>query len=199
VKYALVLKNIFDVLPIIVHLGLSAAVLFLCVQVNRLIAKEIFQRLYFKEELFMPTTSHLLYSNRFYETESKNEIRARIKRSYGIDLLNKDEEKENELKARKLIAGAVSQIRISLNGNKMLLQHNIEYGFWRNLIGGSLLAVCFCIAIYFYGLDAHTNDLKLTGIICFIVYLIPVLLSKLIIRSYGKYYAKILFEQFLSL
>ena len=187
------------VFPVIAHLGLSAAIIFLCVQINRLIAKEIFQRLYFKEELFMPTTNHLLGSNKYYEDSIKAKIKNKIKERYQIILLNEVEENQNESKARKLIASSVSQIRISLKGNIMLLQHNIEYGFWRNLIGGCVLAVLFCITIYFFGINTKMNDLQIIGIIGFAIYITPILLSKVIIEFYGKYYSKILYEQFLSL
>ncbi|MBS1753570.1 MAG: hypothetical protein KF741_13195 [Ferruginibacter sp.] len=199
VQYHDALKNIYDVLPIIAHLGLSAAVIFLCVQINRLTAKEVFQRLYFKEELFMPTTSHLLFNNTHYIGSIKNKIREKIHSKFDISLLNAQDEQEDEIKSRKLIATAVSQIRIALKGNAMLLQHNIEYGFWRNLIGGCLWAVIFSAVIFFYGMHYHLQDLKVIGIICFSIYLVPILLSKIIINYYGRYYSKILYEQFLSL
>ncbi len=199
VEYQDALKNVFDVLPIIAHLGLSAAIIFLCVQINRLLAKEIFQRLYFRDELNMPTTNHLLWKNTYYDEAVKRRIRDRMNEKFGISLLSSHEEEQDEIKARKLILTCVSQIRIALTGNQMLLQHNIEYGFWRNLIGGSVLAVIFSALIYFYGNHNHLNDLKTIGIILFFIYLIPIILSKPIINYYGKYYSKILYEQFLSL
>jgi len=199
VQYHDALKNIYDVLPLIAHLGLSAAVIFLCVQINRLVAKEVFQRLYFKEELFMPTTSHLLFSNTHYIDSIKNKIRDKISSKFDISLLNALDEQHDEMKSRKLIATGVSQIRIALKGNDMLLQHNIEYGFWRNLIGGCLWAVMFSAATFVYGMQYYLHDLKTIGIICFVIYLMPILLSKLIINYYGRYYSKILYEQFLSL
>jgi hypothetical protein len=199
VEYQEALKNVYDILPIITHLGLSAAIIFLCVQVNRLLAKEIFQRLYFREELNMPTTNHLLWKNNYYDVSVKKKIRDKMNEKFGISLLGSGEEQQDETKARKLIISSVSQIRIALKGNSMLFQHNIEYGFWRNLIGGCVLAVMFSIAIYFYGRQNRLNDLTTIGIILFSVYLIPIVLSKPIIRYYGKYYSKILFEQFLSL
>ncbi len=199
VKYNDALKNIYDVLPIITNLGLSTAIIFLCIQINRLIAKEIFQRFYFREELFMPTTNHIMVKNIFYAEPIKNDIRNKIKDKFSITLLDSNEEQQNENNARKVIAAAVSQIRIALKGNSMLLQHNIEYGFWRNLIGGSLLSVLFSAVILFYGNYYHLPDLKTAGLICLIIYIIPILLSKLIINYYGRYYSKILYEQFLSL
>lgn len=199
VKYHDALTKIYDVLPLIAHLGLSAAIVFLCVQINRLLAKEIFQRLYFKEELFMPTTSHLLFNNTHYLGSIKNKIRDKISSKFDISLPNAQEEEQDEIKSRKLIATGVSQIRIALKGNAMLLQHNIEYGFWRNLIGGCVWAVIFSGAIFFYGMHYQLQDLKTIGIICFVIYLVPILVSKLIINYYGRYYSKILYEQFLSL
>ncbi|MCW3091407.1 MAG: hypothetical protein JWP81_2476 [Ferruginibacter sp.] len=199
VEYNDALKNIYDILPIVAHLGLSTAVIFLCIQINRLIAKEVFQRMYFKEELFMPTTTHIMVKSVFYAETIKNKIRSKIEAAFSVTLLTAREEQQNETNARKLIATAVSQIRIALKGNTMLLQHNIEYGFWRNLIGGSLVAVIFSAAIFFYGYHYGQQDLKAISIICLIIYAIPIFLSKLIINYYGKYYSKILYEQFLSL
>jgi hypothetical protein len=199
VEYYNALKNVFDVLPIITHLGLSTAVIFLCVQINRLLAKEIFQRLYFKEETHMPTTNYLLWKNDFYEDSIKLKIRDKIQHRFGITLLTIAEEQQNENRARRLIATAVSQIRISLKGNKMLFQHNVEYGFWRNLIGGCVLAVIFYAITFFYGRSNGLSDLKVLGFIACTIYLLPIIFSKLIIKKYGQYYAKILYEQFLSI
>ncbi|MET3129584.1 hypothetical protein ABID42_004710 [Arcicella rosea] len=200
VEFAIPLKNIYDILPLITHLGLSAAIIFLLVQINRFVAKEIFQRWYFRDELYMPTTNNLLMNNNtYYPIAIKNKIRDKILAKFQIELLSADEEQQNCDNARKLIVTAVSQIRNVLRGNEMLLQHNIEYGFWRNLIGGSLIALFFSAIIIWYGYSNNLPDQITIGLISFIVFLIPIILSKVIIRNYGKYYAKILYEEFLSL
>lgn len=198
VQYADILKNVYDILPFIAHLGLSGAIIFLCVQINRIVAKEIFQRLHFREELFMPTTNHLLISNTYYPITVKEKIRSKIKKEFKIILADAQSEAQDENNARKIIATAVSQIRNTLRDNNLLLQHNIEYGFWRNLIGGSLIAVIFSISIFCYGVYNKLEDQLFIGIICFFLYLIPIILNKYIIRRYGNYYSKILYEQFLS-
>ncbi len=199
VKYSDAFSNIYDVLPFIAHFGLSAAIIFLCVQINRLVAKEIFQRLYYREELFMPTTNHILLSNNFYDSAIKTKIREKIQNKFDIALPDIQEEQGDTDRARKVIAAAVSQIRIALKGNSMLLQHNIEYGFWRNLIGGCVLAIAFSLLTYFFAKQNGWDGIKTIGIICFVIYLMPVLLSKYIIKRFGLYYSKILYEQFLSL
>lgn len=199
VEYYDALKNVFDVLPLLTHLGLSAALIFLCVQINRVIAKEIFQRVFFNDELNMPTTNHLLWKSIYYDLAVKKKIREKMTEKFGIILLSPEEEGQDEPKARNLIMTCVGQVRIALRGNSMLLQHNIEYGFWRNLIGGALLALIFSAAIFVYGITNGFTDLITIGILLFGIYLMPILISKMIIRKYGNYYSKILYEQFLSL
>ena len=193
------LEKIHTALPTITYVTFSGAIIFLLVQINRFLSKEIFQRLYFQDEINMPTTDFLLKSNNELESSIKQKIEEKIQLKFGITLINSLEEAIDEKRARKLIATSVSQIRNTLRGNAMLLQHNIEYGFFRNLIGGSFLAflisIILAITCHFSG-AATTSKL---GWILAAIYIIPILLSKVIIKKYGRYYAKILFEQFLNL
>ncbi|WP_075351020.1 hypothetical protein [Algoriphagus marinus] len=193
------LANIYTALPTVTDIILSSAIVFLLVQINRFLSKEIFQRLYFKDEIYMPTTNLLLKSSNELETSIKQKIEDKIKSKFDINLLTKIEESDDEPRARKLIATTVSQIRNVLRDNSLLLQHNIEYGFFRNLIGGSFLgfviSIIILISSYYTG-DIETRSL---GWILTSIYFLPILLSKVIIDKYGKYYAKILYEQFLTI
>jgi hypothetical protein len=193
------LKEILSILPFLTSIGFSTALLFLMVQINRFIAKEVFQRIYFKEETQMPTTNHIMWSSIHYDNSTKTNIRSKIKSKFDITLMSPDEERADEANARKQICIAVSQIRNSLRDNKLLLQHNIEYGFFRNLLGGCLIALIFSICILIYGFTTAEMGLKITGIALSIIYLIPILFSSLIINRFGSYYSKILYEQFLSI
>lgn len=193
------LKHILNVLPLITHLALSAALLFLMVQIIRMISKEVFQRFYFEDEIRMPTTNHLLWSDTFFDSSIKEKIRAKIQHKFGIVLMSETEESTEEAKSRKQIVIAVSQIRNCLQENKLLLQHNIEYGFFRNFLGGCLIAVFFSAIILIWGIVKHESNIKLTGIILMIIYFIPILFSKPIVNRFGNYYSKILYEQFLSI
>ena len=192
------LASIYSALPTVTDVILSSAIVFLLVQINRFLSKEIFQRLYFKDEIHMPTTNLLLKTNGELEMSIKQKIEDKIKTKFDITLLSSIEESADEPRARKLIVTTVSQIRNILRDNSLLLQHNIEYGFFRNLIGGSFLAFVLSIIIlvssYCSG-DIATRNL---GIILTSIYFLPIILSKVIINRYGKYYAKILYEQFLT-
>lgn len=193
------LEPLLSVLPMLTSLGISVAFVFLLIQVNRTLSKEIFQRFYFKEETHMPSTDFLLYQNDFLEMAVKEKLRNKIKTKYDIELLSQTEESQKVSESRKRIAFAVSQIRNSLRDNALLLQHNIEYGFFRNLIGGCVLAVIFSIIIGAYAFSINDKQLVYIGFSLALIYLIPILLSKMILSVFGKNYAKILFEQFLSL
>jgi len=194
-----ILKEVSIVLPLISGLGLSAALLFLMVQINRFVAKEAFQRFYFQDEIQMPTTNHLLWKNTFFDSSVKEKIRSKIQQKFNIILLTVDEEDLDELKSRKQIVTAVSQIRNCLRDNKLLLQHNIEYGFFRNFLGGCLIATVISIVILLYGLVKIESAVINTGIVLTVVYLIPILFSNPIIKRFGNYYSKVLYEQFLSI
>lgn len=193
------LENIYSGLPTITDVVFSGAIIFLLVQVNRFLSKEIFQRLYFKDEINMPTTNLLLKSNSELEVSIKQKIEDKIKSKFDINLLTSTEESVDDQRARKLIATSVSQIRNLLRDNSLLLQHNIEYGFFRNLIGGSFIA--FIISLIIVASSQYTADIGIRnlGWTLTCIYFLPILLSKFIINRYGKYYAKILYEQFLTI
>lgn len=181
------------------NISVSAAIIFLLVQINRLVSKEIFQRWFFQDELHMPTVDYLLFSNGYFDPSIKQAIRTKMVRRYSLPLPSESDEGTDEMKARKLIAVVIAMMRNELRTNKMLLQHNIEYGFVRNLIGGSLIALLISFLLVIYGVNKSNSIIQFTGIVLCLIYLFPLLLSKSLIRKYGHYYAKIFFEQFLSL
>jgi hypothetical protein len=192
------LENVIAVLPAITTIVLSSAIIFLLTQINRFISKEIYQRIYFNEEINMPTTNLLLKSNSEFEISIKQKIEDKIKTKFELRLLSETEELSDVIRARKLIVTAVSQIKNSLRENSLLLQHNIEYGFSRNLIGGSTIALVICIFMLI--LSYNSNDLSMIYLswILSIMYFLPIAFSKIILDRLSKNYAKILFEQFLT-
>lgn len=193
------LANVFTTLPAITNATFSAALVFLLILLNRFCAKEIFQKIYFQDELKMPTTNHLLWEDSFLEDSIKRKIRTKIRDKYDITLLSREEEAAEEIRGRKLIRTAVSQIRISLKDNPMLLDHNIHFGFFRNLVGGSLLALIFSILILILAYIFSYQTLKIFSLLLIVAYLIPLLLSNFFIKKHGDYYSKILYEQFINL
>src|SRR6266536_2184508 len=70
------------------------ALIYLFMQVNRFIAKEVFEKRYFKSELHMPTTNFLLHTDSQYTSSYKREIYARIREDFGIRLATAKQEQE---------------------------------------------------------------------------------------------------------
>lgn len=184
---------------IFVDTSVSTIAIYLLIHVNRFLSKETFQKFYFKDEIDMPSTRFLLFRNSFLDVETKYRIRQKINDDYSITLLSEKEEECNELEARKRIVTGVSQIRNGLRDNKMLLRHNIEYGFVRNLLGGCIIAIIFCLLNwYFFNTFEFNSEAIYISQFLLIIYLLPILLSKCIIDRFGHYYSKILFEQYLD-
>ena len=98
---------------------------------------------------------------------------------------------------QKYIVEAVGLIRKKVGNGVLLLQHNMEYGFFRNLIGGSVLSfmVCLANAYLFFSKNktVFSFSVALGGLFLFFV-----LLSKPILRRKGNLYAKTLFQEYLS-
>lgn len=193
------LEKTFSALPLVTTGIFSGAIFFLFTQINRLISKEFFQKRHFEDEMNMPTTNMLLHGNTFYEPEIKKTIHAKIENKFGLMLPSHQEEINDEKRSRKLISTMVSQIRNSLRDNAILLQHNFEYGFIRNLIGGSPIALLFSIIDFVISLFKNDYKLISVSVFLFLIYGSILILNKVLIRKYGEYYAKVLFEQFLTL
>jgi hypothetical protein len=152
----------------------SVGIIFLMVQLVRFVSKELFQRLYFQDDLNMPTTRYL-------------------------SIPSSEEEEQDEGQARKQIAVCVGQIRNRLRGNNFLLRHNIEFGFFRNLLGGC--AVSFLVSLgvlyFFRYVDPNPIAFWLTAFFG-LAYALLLLVSKFVLNRFGHYYAAVLYEQYLS-
>lgn len=145
----------------------------------------------------MPTTNVLMTSSSFFTPEIKKRLRDKVSSDFDIKLYSKVRECKDDINARKQICTAVSQIRVCMRGNEMLLRHNIEYGFFRNLLGGCVFAIGTSIIGLIINHNTNSNY-SLWFLISVGCYSIPVLFSKQILNNYGNNYAKILFEQYLS-
>lgn len=172
----------------------SIVLLYLFIQLNRLISKTYFER----EEIFMPTTEMLLFSNNEYSGEYKHKIYEKIQNDFSLHLPSANEQRIDEINSRRRIAEAISLIRGKVGTGRLLLQHNREYGFWRNLIGGapisSLIAgidMIFSIMRSDYTLLAFCSLFLLGNLILLIF-------NKQILGKVGKLYAKVLIQEYKS-
>ena len=192
------LSVVWEYLPMLTDVSINAAFIFLLVMVNRYLSKVIFQRCYFEDELRMPTTEWLLPKSTICDKSTRTRLYELILKDLNIDLQKDLKSLPDEKEKRKHIVQVVGIIRNGLRGNAMLLHKNIEYGFFRNLIGGSLLAVLFSIGIIVVAICANDNGLLWTGIVMIVLYLLPIVLSKRIIRAHGENYASVFYKEYES-
>jgi hypothetical protein len=177
---------------------ISIALTFLLAQIGRFIGKELFEKIYFKDELKMPTTNFLLHSDPTYSPDHTNRIHSKILSDFGIRINSPQQEDNNVIAARKIIVESVSMIRGKVGKGRLLLQHNIEYGFIRNLIGGALPALYISMAnLYVFGITSPSIVGYYVSIFTTISYLLIVLAGSYLIEKYGVRYAKILIQEYM--
>jgi hypothetical protein len=152
-----------------------------------MIGKNVFEKVYFKDEKLMPTTQFLLFSDSTLSEQYKLKIRNKMDTDFGIKLLSKKEEAEDIEESRKRIVEAMALVRRKDHENKFLLQHNIEYGAMRNLIGGSVIGLLICVFnIVFFGSFVVNELASKISVFILVFYGVLMLLSKKIITFYGN-------------
>jgi len=175
--------------------SINIAALFLLIQTNRFIGKEIFEKWYFEDELRMPTTDILLPSSGRISPQLRQQLEEMCYRDFGLYLPSVAEEEADSLLARRRIVEIVARMRQKVKDGHLLLQHNIEYGFARNLIGAAPLSLIISISciVYFYN---KAKPFLLFSITLASLWFLLLFLSKLIISRFGGLYAKRLIQEY---
>ena len=183
---------------IVGNITIALILLYLLAQISRFLSKFIFESSYFKNDLDFPTTRFMLFVDPQFSRDYKMQIRAKVKSDFKIDLPNELEEREDLLESKKRIVETVGLIREKVKGGRLLLQHNIEYGFARNLIGGAVIGLVMSIVdiVYFYLMN--NSLIFFVSIFTAFLFLIILLSSKLIMNRLGDQYAKRLFVEYLN-
>lgn len=183
---------------LISNLTISTICLYFLSEFGRLIGKNVFERIYLKDESRMPTTNFMMFSDKTYSDDYKMKIREKIKSDFDVKL-PKDEELKNETLARTKIVEAMALIRKKLKGNKFLFQHNVEYGIMRNAIGGAVFGALFALLnIIFFYFVIKVDLAIFISIGLFVIYSLLLSCSKVVINFYGRNYAKILFREYMG-
>lgn len=176
------------------NITISIAVLYFVSQINRFISKTFFE----KPEIYMPTTDFLLLNNTEYSEGYKQKIYKKLENEFDLKIPSKSIQGEDELSARKRIAEVMSLARKRVGKGKLLLQHNIEYGFWRNLVGGSIFAVLFSLIILYLSYIRNDYTFLIISIILLVMFSIILFCNKFFIDRVGKMYARVLIQEYME-
>ena len=194
------LNNILNINSLITsvigNIGLSTICIYAFNQYFVRIPSKIFEDWLFENQLHFPSTNFLMYSDSEYSDEFKNEIRSRILSNFSLKLPSKSQEEKDENGARKRIKEAVHLMIGKVQNGYLVLQHNIEYGFVRNLWGASFVGIwgAFLLA-------AVSNQMSLlhtAGIVFAVTYGMYLIFGFLIIKYFGRAYARKLIEEYLN-
>lgn len=182
------------------EITISLILTYFLAETGRFIAKELYEKIHFKDELSMPSTNFLLHSDSTYTAEHKKKIHSKIFSDFGIQVCSVQEEMGDGQKARKTIVECVSMIRGKVKDGRLILNHNIQYGFARNLIGGSVIAVFVSIInLYIFGYFIPNMTAFWISLFLALAYLAVISIGKTIMSKYGMRYAKVLFQEYLLL
>jgi hypothetical protein len=175
----------------------SAALVYFMMQVNRLIGLEIFQRWVSQDELNFPTTRWLLADDTEMSAAQRESIKQKIQRDFQVALL--PESMGDNVQVRRHNADIVGRIRGYVGSPPKLLQFNIEYGFFRNLIGASVLVLAAGLAnAYLYSEQLLPEWVYRLSLAYSFFAGILVCLARPIIERLGTQYARVLFQTYLE-
>lgn len=175
-------------------ISLIAVLIYLLSQINRVVSKT-----FFEDKSKFPTTEMLMPSSRDISSEFRQKIERKIQTDFQLSLPNLTDERLSIENTKTRIKEIVHLIINKVGNGKLLLQHNIEYGFARNIVGGSVIA--FIVALLCgltFSLITKNAIAYIISTILSICYLIPIIFSKIILDHYSKEYARILFREYLG-
>ncbi len=183
---------------IISGIAISAILLLPLAELGRIVGK-IVEDGQFSNQSEFPTTRLLLKNNDGLSSDLKEKIYKKVESDFDLSLPSKKEQEENIDDSKKRINEVVMLIRAKLKSNKFLLQHNIEYGFIRNLIGGSIVGVILLIINMFIFVYINNGFALAISIAIAACYLMLLAFKDKLLNLYSESYAKILVQQYLTI
>lgn len=179
-------------------ISLSAAFLYFYSQFIRITSK-FFERRYFTTRRGFPTTYFMLYGDRTFSADYKDKFRDRVRRTWGLEPLGEADESVQPIEAQNRLNESFNHIRLKVGAGKLVLKHNIWYGFVRNLIGGAIYSSLFCIANILLG-RFFFRDAPLVVVSCIllVIYVAILVFHKPILFQSGEAYARQLISEFMT-
>lgn len=178
---------------------LNACLCYFLMDLFRSTSKMIFQFPFFSEdETDMPTTNLLSWGYMHRMSDSQiTKIAKEVRKRFGITLMSAEEETANMLEAKRRIVDAVGKIREETRENENVMRYNIQYGFCRNYLGGSVYALLMIIVSIIVNYNVQfMNNVSLWVFLGLQIILDIICVVSLKYR--GNAYARALFNAFLT-
>ena len=174
---------------------IGIVLIYLLSQINRLVSK-----IFFENKTKFPSTIMLLPSNTSFSMNYRKKLEEKISTDFQLAVPTLSDENSDFGNTQIRIQEIVSLIINKVGKGKLLLQHNIEYGFMRNLIGGAVVSLIISIiSMNMFHFAIYNKVAFNISLILSFCYLLPILFSKIILSHYSKEYARILFREYIGL
>lgn len=180
-------------------IGISIVALYFYAQVIRITSK-FFEDKYFLSNAGFPTTYLMTYEDATFSKSYKNKYRKLVEKHLDIHLPNESEESTDINEARKRLNEATKHIILKVGDGQLVKEHNIWYGFVRNLTGGTIFSMVFCLINIAVGaLIEKSNILVITSCVLLTMYAFLFIFRKRILVQNAEAFAKQLIAEFISL
>ncbi|TGL85791.1 hypothetical protein EHQ68_16665 [Leptospira congkakensis] len=161
---------------------------YLVSMIGRTIAK-IFEDFYFKNETNFPTTTLLFSENSEISENLRKIIIKNIKIYTGLP---KAKNKNTALFKKELSEG-LAIYRKQYSNNSVLLDLNIQYGFWRNLSACRIILIFFELPIFLLSDDKNIILILSTSLILSLIfYLFVINILKYVGKKYALYLLRLI-------
>lgn len=172
----------------------SLVLLYILMQTNRTVAK-----IFFENKKSFPTVESLLSTSKETTEPYRASIAKKVQSDFGLSIPTKEEQDQNIEESKKRIWEIIQLIINKVRNGHLVLKCNMEYGFFRNLAGGSLVALISSLALAIISrylitdLSLYALSLKVA-----LTYFFIMLFAWVFINYYSKEYARVLYREYLG-
>lgn len=173
---------------------ISLVLLYVLMQTNRTVAK-----IFFENKKSFPTVESLLSTSKETTEPYRTNIAKKVQSDFGLSIPTKEEQDQNIEESKKRIWEIIQLIINKVRNGHLVLKCNMEYGFFRNLAGGSLIALIASLVLAIISrylitdLSLYTLSLKVA-----LTYFFIMLFAWVFINYYSKEYARVLYREYLG-
>ncbi len=172
--------------------------LYFYAQIIRFVSK-LFEASYFTKATGFPSTYLMTYADERYSKSYKDRYRELIKRDFDMDLLDETAEAKDAKEAKKRLNEATKQVILKLKDGHLIMKHNVWYGFVRNVIGGAVFSVAFCVLNILSGaVILKSYKLVIISTVLVIPYAFLLIFWKPLMKQNAEAYANQLFAEYVS-
>lgn len=178
------------------YLTIEAAGTYFVMQLNNRLGGKLLQSYVFCKK-GMPSTQLLMPGNALLSKQTKQDVADKFKRDFGKELPIFDSNISDTERGQRLTE-LTAYIRDATRPDMLVKNHNAEYGFVRNLCGGSIVAALVSLGcVVQFGVVNWDKPAFVVSTVLLVTYGIIMAASKPLITYFGMNYARVLIEQYL--